>query len=203
MTNYSSPVPAGCRPTSGFRTKARPDHAGDDFAPPEPGQTKVKLHAVADGVVQRVGRNILAGHSGLAVLIDHGYMKDKYGNDRMQSYEGHMARYTVKAGDKVKAGDVIGEMGKTGNASGIHVHLGVLCNGAFIDPSEWLARKGVTIGKDKPRVTAAPKSYTVRAGDTLGGIAARHKTTVGQLLKLNPSIQDADLIQVGQRVRLK
>ncbi|HAY42803.1 MAG TPA: M23 family peptidase, partial [Micrococcaceae bacterium] len=144
MTTYSSPVPAGCRPTSGFRTKARPDHAGDDFAPPKPGQKNVPIHAVADGTVERVGTSILADHSGKAVLINHGIHKDKYGSDRMKSYSGHLANYSVMVGDKVKAGEVIGEMGETGQATGIHLHLGVLCNGKFIDPSDWLARKGVT-----------------------------------------------------------
>lgn len=201
MTTYSSPVPVGCRTTSGFRTKARPDHAGDDFAPPKPGQKGIPIHAVADGTVKRVGNTaVLAGHTGKAVLIDHGIHKDKFGADRMQSYSGHLANYSVRAGDKVKAGQVIGEMGETGNASGIHLHLGMLCNGKYIDPSDWLARKGVTIGKTAP-VKATAATYTVKAGDTLSAIAVKHGTTSAKLAKAN-QISNPNLIRVGQKIKL-
>lgn len=200
MTTYSSPVQAGCRPTSGFRTKARPDHAGDDFAPPKPRQEDVPIHAVADGTVLSVGVNILAGHTGRAVLIDHGIHQDKYGADRMKSYSGHLESYSVRAGQKVKAGQVIGIMGQTGNATGVHLHLGVLCNGKFIDPSDWLARKGITIGKTDP-VKPKAGTYTVKAGDTLGVIAKRYDTTVAKLAKAN-SISNPNLIRVGQKIKL-
>lgn len=201
MTTYSSPVPVGCRPTSGFRTKARPDHAGDDFAPPKPGQKGIPIHAVADGTVKSVGNtNGLPGHTGRYVLIDHGIHKDKYGADRMQSYSGHLASYSVRAGDKVKAGQVIGEMGETGNASGVHLHLGVLCNGKFIDPSDWLARKGVTIGKTAP-VKPQASTYTVKAGDTLSGIAVRYGTTDNKLAVKN-GIKNKNLIRIGQKIKL-
>ena len=200
MTTYSSPVPAGCRPTSGFRTKARPDHAGDDFAPPKPGQKNVPIHAVADGTVERVGTSILADHSGKAVLINHGIHKDKYGSDRMKSYSGHLANYSVMVGDKVKAGEVIGEMGETGQATGIHLHLGVLCNGKFIDPSDWLARKGVTIGKTAP-LTPAGRTYTVKAGDTLSAIALKHGTSSAKLAAAN-KISNPNEISIGQKIKL-
>lgn len=200
MTTYSSPVPVGCRPTSGFRTKARPDHAGDDFAPPKPGQKGVLIHAVADGTVKRIGTKIMAGHTGKAVWIDHGIHEDKYGADRMESYSGHLAVISVRAGEKVKAGQVIGEMGETGNATGIHLHLGVLCNGTFIDPSDWLERKGVTVGKTAP-VKPTASTYTVKAGDTLSGIAVKHGTTSAKLAKAN-QISNPNLISIGQKIKL-
>lgn len=201
MTTYSSPVPVGSRPTSGFRSFGRPDHAGDDFAPKTPGQKNVPITAVADGTVISVGNtNGLPGHTGRYVLIDHGIHKDKYGSDRMKSYSGHLASYSVKAGDKVKAGEVIGIMGETGNASGIHLHLGVLCNGKYIDPSEWLARKGVTIGKTAT-VKPAGRTYTVKAGDTLSAIALKNGTTSAKLAKAN-QISNPNLIAVGQKIKL-
>lgn len=200
MTTYSSPVPVDCRPTSGFRTKARPTHAGDDYAPPEPGQKGIQITAVADGTVEKAGTNILAGHTGKAVWIDHGIHKDKYGADRMESYYGHLASYSVKAGDSVKAGQVIGIMGTTGNSTAIHLHLGVLCNGKFIDPSDWLARKGVTIGKTAP-VKPQATVYTVKAGDTLSGIAVRYGTTDDKLAAKN-GIKNKHLISIGQKIKL-
>ncbi|MFF5793969.1 LysM peptidoglycan-binding domain-containing protein [Paeniglutamicibacter sp. NPDC012692] len=57
------------------------------------------------------------------------------------------------------------------------------------------------------RVYTAPKPtpskvYTVKAGDTLSAIAVRNKTTTAKLMKKNPSIEDADLIRVGQKIKL-
>lgn len=207
MTKFSSPVPKGARFMSGFMTVDRPNHAGDDWAPIVPGNKTTKIHAAADGTVRTVGRNIMPGHSGLAVKIDHGKLKDQYGTDRMETYYGHLASYSVKVGDKVKAGQVIGIMGATGNVTGIHLHFGVLCNGKWIAPTAWLARKGVEVGKDAPLIVTAPKTHTVKAGDTLGGIAKANGTTVAKLLKLNPAIAKADpkgnKIQVGQKVTLR
>lgn len=51
---------------------------------------------------------------------------------------------------------------------------------------------------DKPK-PAAGGSYTVKAGDTLSGIAEKYDTTVAALVKAN-GIDDADVIQVGQKL---
>lgn len=54
----------------------------------------------------------------------------------------------------------------------------------------------------KPVVAKAPaKVYKVKAGDTLSGIATKHKTTVAVLTKLN-GIKDASKISVGQAIKL-
>ena len=45
--------------------------------------------------------------------------------------------------------------------------------------------------------------YTVKKGDTLSHIAARYKTSVSNLVKLNPSIKNPNLIYPGQRIRVK
>lgn len=45
-------------------------------------------------------------------------------------------------------------------------------------------------------------TYTVRPKDTLSGIASTYRTTVSHLLSLNPTIHNANLIRVGQKVRV-
>lgn len=45
------------------------------------------------------------------------------------------------------------------------------------------------------------KYYTVKKGDTLSGIAKRYNTNLSNLLRLNPSITNANLIYAGQKVR--
>jgi|GEM_PF-5180195 len=58
-----------------------------------------------------------------------------------------------------------------------------------------------------PQAAAAPQAappggtYTVRAGDTLSSIAARHRTTVAALASLN-GIKNINLVFVGQRLRI-
>lgn len=53
-----------------------------------------------------------------------------------------------------------------------------------------------------PTATPAPtqRVYIVQSGDTLNGIAARFGTTVDAILQANPSITDASVITVGQRI---
>lgn len=198
---YSSPVPLKSRHTAAFKQKGYSSHAGDDYAPPTPGQKGVKVRAVSAGTVQTVGTNIITGHTGQAVLIDHGNRKDKFGTDHMQTYSGHLAKILVKRGQKVATGQVIGIMGETGNASGIHLHLGVLCNSRFIDAHAWLGRKGIVPGKTAPVEPEKSKTYTVKAGDTLGAIAAKYKTTAAALAKKN-GIRNPDIISVGQKIKL-
>lgn len=50
----------------------------------------------------------------------------------------------------------------------------------------------------------SPKTvyYTVKSGDTLSGIAAKYKTTVAALVKLN-NIMDPDIIYAGQKIKIK
>ena len=57
-------------------------------------------------------------------------------------------------------------------------------------------------GGDPAPSSDAPRSYTVRSGDTLSGIASRFDTSVSRLLSLNPQIRDPDLIYAGQRLRV-
>lgn len=61
------------------------------------------------------------------ITIQHAYgYKTRYA---------HLKTYSVELGQRVKAGEQIGIMGKTGNATGVHLHFEVLTPaGRFIDP---------------------------------------------------------------------
>lgn len=197
---YSSPVPVGSRFTSGFMTRARPDHAGSDWAPPKPGQ-HVPIYAVSDGVVEAVGETGgLKYHTGRYVKIDHGKRTGNGSTDHTVTYYGHLQTILVSRGQWVRAGEKIGIMGATGNVTGVHLHLVVLFNGRYSDPKRWLKSKGIVPGKTKP-VSAAAKTYTVRPGDTLSAIAAAHRTTADKLAALN-GIKNKNLISVGQKIKL-
>ncbi len=59
-----------------------------------------------------------------------------------------------------------------------------------------------TTTTDRSRTTAGPRTYRVRSGDTLGGIAERTHVSVDELLQLNPDI-DPQSLRAGQRLRLR
>ena len=58
-------------------------------------------------------------------------------------------------------------------------------------------RTTTTVGTSTP----VARYYTVQSGDTLGVIALREKTTVDELLRLNPGI-DPQALHAGQRIRV-
>jgi len=105
-------------------------HAGVDLSAPE-GTPYRSMHA---GVVKRAGYD---GGYGYAVVIEH--------PDGTQAVYAHSRRLLVKAGERVKAGQVIGEVGATGYAYGTHLHLEMHVNGFPTDPIPLLRQRGVDI----------------------------------------------------------
>ncbi len=110
--------------TSGFGVpRGRSYHEGIDLS--APAGTPVK--ATADGVVSFAGRS---GDFGRLVIIDHG--------GGWQTRYAHLKRIKVKKGKKVRRGDVIGTVGKSGNATGNHLHYEVRHDGNPVDPRPYL-----------------------------------------------------------------
>lgn len=99
-------------------------HRGIDMAAPE--GTEIK--AAADGIVKLSGGNFF--YSGNMVIIDHG--------QSLHTIYAHMKDVKVKEGDKVKQGDIIGTVGKTGRATGPHLHWGASLNGTRFNPQHLL-----------------------------------------------------------------
>lgn len=102
------------------------------------------------------------------------------------------SRYTVRAGDTL--GGIAASRGTTVDAL-LQANPGIR-NRNLIHPGQSLAMPGAAAAP--PETTL----YTVRRGDTLGGIAARNGTTVGQLMQANPGIRDSNLIHAGQAIRI-
>ncbi|MCA1562762.1 MAG: M23 family metallopeptidase [Acidobacteria bacterium] len=87
------------------------------------------VHATADGVVSSAGQN---GAYGNLVVIDHSYgIITRYG---------HLSRFTVSGGQRVRRGDVIGHVGSTGRSTSPHLHYEILTNGTLTNPLKLLAR---------------------------------------------------------------
>jgi murein DD-endopeptidase MepM/ murein hydrolase activator NlpD len=53
----------------------------------------------------------------------------------------HLDRIGVKAGEMVNRGQRIGRSGKTGRATGPHLHWSVILNGAMVDPELFIPEK--------------------------------------------------------------
>ena len=112
------PIPKGTRitqafganPGSGYVCRADGSHNGVDFAVVE----GTPVWAAADGVVIAAGMDT-TGY-GLHVRIQH---------DGVMTLYGHLRSLGVKAGDAVRAGQVIGQSGNTGNSTGQHLHFEV------------------------------------------------------------------------------
>lgn len=58
--------------------------------------------------------------------------------DGFSSIYMHMTHYTVSPGQYVNQGDVIGYVGKTGVATGYHLHFGIMYNGAYVNPANYV-----------------------------------------------------------------
>ncbi|STO12843.1 Glycyl-glycine endopeptidase lytM precursor [[Flavobacterium] thermophilum] len=105
-----------------FRTRP---HTGIDFAMPE----NTPLRSIKDGIVERVV-DFGSSNIGKGVFI-------KWQDGKTAIY-GHLSQITVKQGDIVQAGDLIGYSGNTGHSTGAHLHFAVKEGGRFIDPSPYI-----------------------------------------------------------------
>ncbi|CAN5553982.1 hypothetical protein BH09ACT4_BH09ACT4_19600 [soil metagenome] len=141
FTTVQWPVAPNTDVSSGFGLRIAPcwgcssDHQGVDFDPGE----GTAIHVVADGVV--VESALEAGGLGQHVVVEH-----NIDGKVVQTVYGHMilGSQTVRTGDKVKMGEIIGLVGSTGASTGAHLHFEVRPGGVdAIEPLHWL-KKNVT-----------------------------------------------------------
>jgi murein DD-endopeptidase MepM/ murein hydrolase activator NlpD len=108
----------------GYRTdpyyKVPKFHEGVDFSAP-PG---TEIYATGDGVVMASDRS-KSGY-GNQIVIDHGF-----GYKTMYA---HLQAFKVRAGERVKRGQVIGTIGSTGKSTSPHLHYEVWKNNVPVNP---------------------------------------------------------------------
>lgn len=98
-------------------------HQGIDLVAP----AGTPVRATAPGKVVFAGKD---GRYGRTVVIDHGA-------GTMTRYA-HLKKIETKKGKRVDRGDLIGRVGKSGNASGPHLHYEVIRNGVPVNPRGYL-----------------------------------------------------------------
>jgi murein DD-endopeptidase MepM/ murein hydrolase activator NlpD len=81
----------------------------------------------------RVAERYYNGGYGNRLMIDHGYVRGKF----VTTGYNHAIRYTVRVGQRVRKGQVIGYVGSTGYSTGCHLHLMVWLNGRVTNPMRW------------------------------------------------------------------
>lgn len=116
----SSPFGYRTAPTSGASTY----HQGVDID----GNTGDPVWAARAGTVVVAGWGNAAGNW---VKIDH--------HDGFYTIYMHLNSYCVSAGQNVSAGQTIGTEGKTGTATGDHLHFGVQYNGVYVNPLSYIS----------------------------------------------------------------
>ncbi|PYR51295.1 MAG: hypothetical protein DMF89_06175 [Acidobacteria bacterium] len=90
------------------------------------------VFATADGRVESAS---YSGDFGNLVVLRHDFgLSTRYG---------HLSGFTVRPGQKVQRGDVIGFVGSTGRATGAHLHYEILASGRLINPLQLLTRPAV------------------------------------------------------------
>jgi murein DD-endopeptidase MepM/ murein hydrolase activator NlpD len=115
----TSPFGNRTSPFSGILTF----HEGMDIA----AQTGTPVVAPADGVVVKAG---FSSGYGNVVEISHGY--------GIKTVYGHNSRLNVKAGQRVRRGEIISYVGDTGSSTGPHLHYEVRLNGLPVNPAKYL-----------------------------------------------------------------
>ena len=122
---FSWPLSSNGTITSRFGTRVDPisgvvkTHGGTDIAAPE----GTPILAAADGTVVAASYN--DGGYGFYIKIKH--------DDTYSTLYGHCSVLHVTAGQTVKQGQLIAEVGSTGYSTGSHLHFEVIQNGVRVD----------------------------------------------------------------------
>jgi murein DD-endopeptidase MepM/ murein hydrolase activator NlpD len=124
------PIRPEDRVSSPFGVRGHRHHDGLDLR----ARSGDPIYAAREGVVRFSGT--MRGY-GLTIIIDHG--------GGVSSLYAHASALHVRAGERVERGQVIAEVGTTGNATGPHLHFEIAWGGRPLDPIPLL-----------PRLTSAP-----------------------------------------------
>ncbi|MDL2256221.1 peptidoglycan DD-metalloendopeptidase family protein [Parabacteroides sp. OttesenSCG-928-G06] len=97
-------------------------HAGMDFS----AKIGTEIYSTGDGVITYAAWKQGYGN---CIMINHGH--------GYETLYGHMNKFGVRVGQKVKRGQIIGEVGNTGKSTGPHLHYEVIVRGKHDNPAKY------------------------------------------------------------------
>ncbi|MEM1435982.1 MAG: peptidoglycan DD-metalloendopeptidase family protein [Pseudomonadota bacterium] len=137
-------------------------HRGIDYAAP----TGTPILAAGDGRVINASRN---KYNGRYVVLKHG---EQYTTKYL-----HLSKFArgVKAGSKVRQGQIIGYVGATGAATGPHLHYEFLVNGVHRNP------RTVPLPNAAPIASDQREDFTVKTASLLSALGRRQAEATNTL----------------------
>lgn len=197
--------------TSSFGPRRKRFHYGADIDL----ETGDAVGAAFDGKVRIARKSKTYGN---LVVVRH--------NNGLETYYAHLSKINVEVGEEVFAGQIVGLGGNTGHSRGSHLHFEVRYLGQPIDPNDIIsfsdhklvadtlclskktfdyieeAKKAVVAKKQvAAKSSKYAKTYVVKKGDTLYGIAKKNKTSLQALCQKN-KLKTSSSLHKGQRIKL-
>lgn len=164
--------------SNGYRTKERPNHNGIDFnAGPHAEGYAPEINFLARNA--KCTRSEMHNSYGNVVDITATIpcrVKGKAKTAKVTFRYAHLHNRKVKKGDTVALWQELGNVGKTGNASGAHLHFEVWVDGKRINPHD-LDYYDPTADK--------PTTHIVRSGDTYYTVGQMYGVSVADLRRWN------------------
>ncbi|MCX7727704.1 MAG: M23 family metallopeptidase, partial [Chitinispirillaceae bacterium] len=144
----------------------------------------------------------------------HGYgnvvvIRHHYG---LETLYGHLSSTKVKVNQRVKSGDIIGLGGRSGRATGRHLHFEIRFCGEPFNPAYVLDYENYSL--KTPILTLSKSNFeyldeirsaiyhTVMPGENLSVIAKRYRTTVKSLCILN-RITEKTILRIGRKIVIR
>lgn len=115
----------------GYRPRSDHNHMGVDLG----GKRGYRIYAAHDGVVVYAG-NDFTGYGNMILLEYDSHWATLYA---------HLNGFRVSMGQRVLSGQTIGTMGRTGRATGVHLHFELLKKKQPVDPMPYLRGDAVVV----------------------------------------------------------
>jgi Membrane proteins related to metalloendopeptidases len=177
------------------------------------GFRKWRYHYGIDLRVKR-GDSIFCSFDGMVRIAryskSYGYFVIVRHYNGLETTYAHLSKLFVKPEQIVKAGELLGWGGSTGRSSGPHLHYELRYLGVPINPNDIVDFQTYTTHDSTLYLNASHFDYvkeiekirvwTVRKGDTLGGISRKTGVSINTLCRLN-NISTKTILKIGRKLR--
>jgi len=157
--------------------------------------------AAFDGIVRYTG--VHPGYGKVVLIRNFNGLETLYA---------HLSSIKCAINQQIKAGEHIGLGGRTGHATGPHLHFEIRYKNTPINPEyiidfekkELISNKYLIVPKNFEYVKEMNEAqyHIIKSGDTLGAIANRYRTSIKAICKLN-NISETSTLSIGQKLRVR